>query len=257
MQSLGMSCTTEAPCPLYLELTAAESMASRLLIAGNLHTNAVTLSSVVLVSEDGGATWSEAHPPIRQGTLDQIQFFDFANGWISGQVLAALPRDPFFLITADGGKSWKRRPVFSDATFGFVEKFHFSSATRGLVQVDRSNSAEGGRYAILESQTSGDTWAIREVTDTPPARYRFDFSPNPSIRLRADAATKSWRVERLSAGKWAAVSAFLVHAGDCKPLETELKEPEQPVTPESDAVEVFRVGGPPTSKKKAPPKKKP
>jgi photosystem II stability/assembly factor-like uncharacterized protein len=42
--------------------------------------------------------------------LDRIQFIDFENGWVSGEVQHPLPRDPFLLATTDGGKTWQRAP---------------------------------------------------------------------------------------------------------------------------------------------------
>ena len=140
IQSMGLSCSADSPCPVYLELSALEVLAGRMILVGNLHTDSATLSSIVLASEDGGKTWVESHPRIRQAALDQMQFFDLANGWISGQVMAALPRDPFFLVTIDGGKTWRQRPVFGDSHLGSIEKV-------SLHQRDRRAGA-GGPGAI-------------------------------------------------------------------------------------------------------------
>src|SRR6187399_1342912 len=76
IQTLGLSCSADSPCPVYLELSALEVLAGRMIVAGNLHTDSATLSSVTLASEDGGKTWVESHPRIRQAALDQMQFFD-------------------------------------------------------------------------------------------------------------------------------------------------------------------------------------
>src|SRR6059058_1583320 len=61
IQASGLTCSEEDPCPIYLELTAVEGAGHRLLVAGNLHTSAVTVFSTLLASEDGGRTWREAH----------------------------------------------------------------------------------------------------------------------------------------------------------------------------------------------------
>ncbi|MBI2688398.1 MAG: exo-alpha-sialidase [Acidobacteria bacterium] len=260
-----MSCTADAPCPVYLELAGLEVLTGRMVLAGNLHTESTTLSSVVLTSEDGGKTWVESHPRIRQAALDQMQFFDLANGWVSGQIVSALPRDPFFLVTSDGGKTWRQRPVFGDAHVGSIEKFHFTSATEGKVLVDRAQSGEGGRYALLESKTGGDSWSILQITTAPPANVRFDRAPSAAWRLHADPATKAHQLEKREGQKWTAVAAFLVEAGSCAPAEIQLTPPPEPTPPSpatpgaaaqpaSDAVEVFQIGGPKT--KKADPKKK-
>ena len=58
MQMFGLACTTEEPCPVYLELSSLDTGASRILIAGNFHTETATLSTILLASEDGGTTWT-------------------------------------------------------------------------------------------------------------------------------------------------------------------------------------------------------
>lgn len=256
IQSLGMSCSADAPCAVYLELSALEVAAGRMVAAGNLHTDSTTLSSILLVSEDGGKTWVEGHPRIRQATLDQMQFADLANGWISGQTVGALPRDPFFLVTGDGGKSWRARPVFGDPHVGSIEKFHFTSATEGRVLVDRAQSAEGGRYALLESKTGGDSWGILQITAQAP-NVKFERAPSAAWRVQANGATKSYQVEKREGSKWVTVAAFQVQAGVCAPAELELKEPAEAAEaakPEAtDAVEVFQIGG---GKPKKPEQKK-
>ena len=256
MQTFGLACTTEEPCPVYLELSSLDTGANRLLVAGNFHTETATLSTILLASEDGGITWTEAHPRIKGANLDHAQFIDLQNGWISGQVIAALPRDPFFLLTIDGGKSWRQRVVFSESGPGSIDQFSFDSPSTGAVVVDRAAGAEGGRYAYLETQTGGDSWSIRSVT-REKTTLKNRPAINPAWRLQAHAQTKSYRVERKEAsGKWTPVASFLVNAGQCKPKETELKEPTpEPTAPATDAVEVFQIGTPKNAKKTTPKKK--
>ena len=91
----GLACSEEEPCPTYLELTAVEAVGSRILAAGNIHSDTVTLYSVLLGSEDAGHTWSEVHERIRAAALDRFQFLDTENGWISGAVLFPLRRIHF------------------------------------------------------------------------------------------------------------------------------------------------------------------
>src|SRR5271169_1629876 len=108
MQWAGMSCSEDEPCPVYLELSGIDTVANRIIVLGNIHTESMTLYSLLLSSDDGGSTWQEPYERMRGAGLDHIQLIDFQNGWISGQTVVPVARDPFFLITSDGGKNGSR-----------------------------------------------------------------------------------------------------------------------------------------------------
>lgn len=258
IQALGMACSAEQPCPIYLELSSMDSGNSRLLVAGNLHTETATISSVLLVSEDGGKSWREPHARIPNASLDQVQFVDLKTGFISGQMIGPLPKDPFFLLTADGGKSWTNVAVYSDSAVGSVDHFYFDSRSHGLAVIDKASKSDGGRYALYETNTGGTSWAIREVT-SQKKQVKPRQAASAAWRLVAHQPSKSYRLERAEAGgKWTLVSSFLVRAGECKPAESELPEPppQQSETEaekqaaeaarqaaQGDAVSEFRIGG--------------
>ena len=190
---------------------------------------------MLLASEDGGQTWTEAHPRIRQGVLDQIQFIDFQNGWVAGQVMQTLARDPFILITTDGGRTWRRRPMFDDNRVGSIEYFHFTSKTQGTLVLDRSKSGDpNGKYESFESSTGGSSWSIREVSRTfiKPKR---PVPGNGDWRLRADAASKAYRIEKRTGAAWQTVASFLIRLPACMPPEVKPAvepPPPEPATPE-------------------------
>ncbi len=139
-----------------------------------------------------------------------------------------LPRDPFLLLTQDGGKTWHSRPVFSDGREGAIDYFHFDSKTHGMLWIDRSQSGEtGDLYESYESMTGGESWTVRETSGRPLRK-----GPRPSAttewRLDTDRSTRSYRVERRAGAGWKTVAAFVVHAGDCREAEVTLA-PEPPV----------------------------
>ena len=257
IQSLGLDCTYEEPCPVFLELSGLEIAGSKIFLSGNLHTTTTTMTSVFLSSEDDGKTWTEPHERIRSSGLDQIQFLDFERGWVAGQQLQTMPRDPFFLITTDGGKTWRRRAVFGDSQVGSIEQFWFDSRTDGLALVDRMQSTEtGARYSIYETRTGGDAWMIREVS-TRALKLKRAAGQNPDRRIRADARTKSFAIERRQGERWHPLASFLVEAGSCRPVARTLAEPppEQPEAeqPKPEATpSQARPRTPPTLKKKPP-----
>jgi hypothetical protein len=248
----GLICPAREPCPVYLELSSLEVVGNRIFAAGNLHTQSVTLSSILLATDDGGKTWHEPHQRIRSAGLDQIQFADLEAGWISGQHLLAVPRDPFLLLTTDGGKTWRVRPVYTESRSGLIDGFWFDSRTSGRLWIDRGGDADaGGRYETYESKTGGESWMVREVGERPAAG-KPSRPPNPDWRIRADGATQSYQIENRADGRWQSVASFLVRAGECREPEVQLPpppEPEpQPEVPEPAETEPRPARKPPSLK---------
>jgi photosystem II stability/assembly factor-like uncharacterized protein len=240
VQALSLPCSSTEPCPLYLELADVATVGNRLVLTGNIHTGAATLESVLLVSDDAGVSWTEGFSRIPGAVLDQIQFLDFESGWVSGHLLQGLPRDAFLLVTTDGGRTWRRRPISGESRTGVVEQFWFDSRSHGMLTVDRVRAVEGGfRYEIWESMTGGDSWNVRQVNQEPlsikrPERDRL-------WRIRTDSRAKANQIERRDGNRWVAVGNFAIAAGECKPAELERSEeppshvdsdsPAQPETP--------------------------
>ena len=230
----GLSCSESEPCPTYLELAAVESAGNRIFAIGNIHSDAVTLYSVLLASDDAGKTWRETFNRIRGAGLDHIQFLDFESGWISGQALFPLPQDPFVLITTDGGRSWRQHNLFADSRVGSITQFWFSSKNNGALIVDRGQGAEGSRYELYESPNAGETWMVRETSDRQ-LRLKRGPSGFSAWRIRADGPSKSFRIERQAqTDRWSTVAAFHVALGVCQPPPpAEVAEPAP--APEQEA----------------------
>lgn len=214
----GMICSEADPCPVYLELSAAEATGRRIFVAGNLHSDAVTLYSILLGSADEGHTWQEAYKRTRGAGLDRLGL-DGSNGWAAGETLVPLPRDPFLLLTTDGGETWRQQPVFPDGGRGSILQIEFSGKAAGNLVVDRGPGAEGGRYARYESPDGGVTWAIREENSQPIRLPQA--AAQPEWRVRADGASKSFLVERRTGDRWSRVAAFAIHAAACTGTEPE------------------------------------
>ena len=232
ISAFGMTCTPDDPCAVYLELAAVYGLNSRIFLAGNLHNGSSTMYSVLLVSEDNGKTFQEAAERIRSAGLDRFQFFDNETGWASGGVLTALPRDPFLLLTTDGGRNWRQRPVFSESKPGLIEHFSFESKTAGVMLVDKGQGAEG-RFERYESMTGGDTWMVREVSSRPP-KLKPAAGPAADWRLQADARLKAHSIERRVGERWERVATFQIKVGECKPTANATPEPETAAEPIAD-----------------------
>lgn len=239
IQSFGLGCTEEEPCPLYLELAAFETLGNQLYVAGNIHSDAATLYSILLVSADGGKSWREPFQRIRGASLDRILFNGFEHGWIIGGTVNPIARDPFLLITSDGGKLWRRAAVFDDSRAGSIQQIFFDSPNTGSLIFDRGRGGDGPRYELYESATGGDNWMIRQASDQPVGiRHMPPPTENVDWQMRPDAATKANRIERRQAGKWVSVASFAVDLPACKPpAPKETAPPPEPATTEAAPVE--------------------
>src|SRR5437899_4574807 len=208
LDSFGISCSPEDPCPIFLELSSVDAVGARLFLSGNLHTASTTLYAVLLSSEDGGKTWTEPLKRMRSAAYEQIQFVDFANGWISGQVIEPLPRDPFLLLTTDGGKTWRHRPLFEESRVGSIAQFWFDSRNNGELVFDRSQCGTT-RHELYESMTGGESWTVKEVTTTAIHLKKARPREEAIMRVHADAGSKTYRIERRGGDKWEVLASFV------------------------------------------------
>ena len=216
VEKFGLTCSEEEPCDVFLDLVSAEGVGSTIFAVGNLHTLTTTLYGVLLTSGDGGKTWTEPVPRIEGAALDQVHFPDFQHGWASGVTVEPLARDPFFLVSADGGKTWRSRPIFNETHYGSIQQFWFDSAKTGQLILERSQGS-ASVYEIYETSNGGDTWTIRESGLRNPKLAKAPAKDSATWRVRTDAASKTNRIERATGrGAWETVASFTVRAGVCK-----------------------------------------
>jgi hypothetical protein len=214
LRDAGLGCSEDEPCRVFLELSGLESTAGGVFVSGNLHTTSTTLASILLVTDDGGRAWSEAAKRIPFTALDEIQFIDFEHGWIAGENVQTVARDPFLLITGDGGKTWRPQPLFEEGQPGAIQKFWFESAKTGTLLMDRG---VGKRYELYRSGNGGETWelvkAAGEPLQFPGGRAKESTA---AWRLRPDARTASWQIEQNRGETWQRVAAFATEVTVCR-----------------------------------------
>ena len=219
-EAAGIQCSSEEPCQVFLELTSIEGAGSRVFVAGNLHTAAATLASVVLLSEDGGGRWREPVQRFPGTSAEAAQFLNEQQGWIGMQPQQQFPTDPFFLITGDGGAHWRNHRIFTEeGRAGLLQQFRFDGPQHGFVLIDRSQSTRRDRYELYETMTGGASWMLRESADRPietkwPERRPADW------RLQPDAKAKTFEVERRAGTAWRRMAAFRTEVAQCKELQT-------------------------------------
>ena len=249
LQSAGLLCTEDEPCPIYLEINSIAPAGKKLFLAGDLHATAATLSTILLSSDDGGKTWKEPAERIPGGAIDQLQIYDLEHGWAAGEIQYPLSRDPFFLVTSDGGLSWRRREVSDEGGPGSLLRFWFDSAQHGELIIDAGKSAPSGRYIDYESETGGESWMMRSTTAEQPKLRRAPPSlENSDFRVRPSASGKTYQVEKRDGEKWDTMASLQIEVASCKLKAGELKEPPPVTDPDAgkdkDYVEELKLGSP-------------
>ena len=209
IEAFGLTCAPDDPCNVFLELSSVEAVGEKLFVAGDLHTESTTLYGILLASEDGGKTWTEPVKRLRTDALEQIQFLDFSKGWISGQSIEPLPRDPFFLITDDGGKTWRQKMLFDDSRFGSLAQFWFDSAQTGELVLDR-DTAGHLTHDVYQTKNGGEGWELAQSTTKPVTLKK----PNATWRLHADG--KFYQAQRRGSAGWETVASFPIQVAQCK-----------------------------------------
>lgn len=231
IRAAGLTCSEEQPCPIYLELSAMDSVGNQLFTAGNIHSDSATLYSIFLSSADSGKTWREPFERIRGASLDRVRFIDFEHGWASGEIVQPLPRDPFLLTTTDGAKIWRRHTVFEEGRPGSIQQIWFDSPNSGSLVFDRGQAEDGPRYELYESATGGDNWMVREASEKPIRIKRMPAeSANPDWRVHPDAPSKSNRLEKRQGTRWTPVASFAIEIGSCQPAPVKEQAPPPETT---------------------------
>jgi hypothetical protein len=226
LQWAGMSCNEDNPCPVYLEITAVASRGRKVLAAGNFHGTSATLSSILLQSDDGGATWKEQAARIRGDAIEQLQFFDADHAWAAGETQYPLARDPFVLMTADAARSWRERAIGEEGGAGSIQRLWFDSAAHGELIVDAGKAAPGGRYFAYESNDGGDTWTLRGSGDNVAAQRRGLGTEEPEWRVRTGKDGKDYTLEKRSGDAWESIASFLIEVANCKIDPGKTSEPK-------------------------------
>ncbi|HEY9404099.1 MAG TPA: YCF48-related protein [Pyrinomonadaceae bacterium] len=118
-------------------------------IVGSVSRRDVVTDSLVLHTDDAGATWRTQLVPSR-AELIHLDFADEKRGWIVGD-------KGTILFTADGGLNWSLQRAGTNATLYHV---NFVDDERGW--------AVGERATILRTLNGGETWTASVVPGLQP-----------------------------------------------------------------------------------------
>ena len=212
IDSFGLSCSEDRPCPVFFEVSAMDSFGPHLFVAGDIHTSTTTLYGVLLSTDDGGASWSEAIARPRSTAFEEFQIIG-SRGWLSGQRVEPLPKDPFFLITTDEGKTWKQKPLFEETRFGLISQFWFGSPESGELIFDDS-VGKATNQELYGTMNGGEGWEVKQKSTK--ALHLAGARANANWKISAPSGSTSYLLEHLANGQKQTVARFLIHIGDCK-----------------------------------------
>ncbi|HLL72796.1 MAG TPA: YCF48-related protein [Pyrinomonadaceae bacterium] len=152
-------------------------------IVGSVSRRDVVTDSLLLYTDDAGATWRPQSAPSR----DELIHLDFAGekrGWIVGA-------KGTILATTDGGATWSRQRAGTNATLYHVD---FADDERGW--------AVGERGTILRTVNGGETWTPvvvpRDLARTTFLSVRFVGDEQGwivgrgGVILRSDDGGRTW-----------------------------------------------------------------
>jgi photosystem II stability/assembly factor-like uncharacterized protein len=136
----------------------------------------------ILVSEDGGDSWTQAHVPTR-ATLTAVYFHDAELGFAVGH-------DAIILRTRDGGSTWTM--VFSDpAEELLLLDVWFDEPRHGF--------AIGAYGYFVETRDGGDTWQRRQISEDDfhlnsitASGERLYIAAEAGVVYRSDDGGETW-----------------------------------------------------------------
>jgi len=174
-------------------------------IVGSVSRRDVVTDSLVLHTDDAGATWRRQLVPSRD-ELIHLDFADDRRGWIAGD-------KGTILSTTDGGLNWTRGRTGTNATLYHV---HFIDDERGW--------AVGERATILRTTNGGQTWTATIVPGLQPRptflSVQFEGKEHGwivgrgGVILRSDDGGRTW-VQQESGTKQHLYALFVGKKQNC------------------------------------------
>ena len=120
----------------------------------------------VLLSEDGGSTWTQVPAPTRS-MLTAVVMVDEIHSWIVGH-------DAVILYSADGGRTWTRQFFAPDWEAPLFDVW-FANTNHGL--------AVGAYGLVLETHDGGRSWTRRSIDENEPHFYAITNAPDGTLYL--------------------------------------------------------------------------
>jgi photosystem II stability/assembly factor-like uncharacterized protein len=138
--------------------------------------------AVLLRSLDAGATWVQVPLPASVGMVQDVKFFDAANGLLFAGSDADVQRaNALVMLTNDGGNTW-REVYRSTRPYEIMWKGHFPSRNTGYATVQSYNpDTSASQRVVIKSTDGGRSWVeLPLVNDHSVREFGVAFA-TPSL----------------------------------------------------------------------------
>ena len=126
----------------------------------------------ILISADGGSTWTQADVPTR-ASLTSVFFHDDQLGWAVGH-------DSVILRTTDGGTTWEIVNWAPEEEAPFFDVW-FADADNGI--------AIGAYGSYYETTDGGLTWSSRWISEDDWHLHKIAIAENGNLYIAAEAGS--------------------------------------------------------------------
>ncbi len=150
---------------------AASSLLLDVAVAGQ-DVMAVGQRGHILVSRDGGVTWTQAEVPTRR-MLCAVSVLDGQHAWVVGH-------DAIILHSTDSGQNWSRQHYAPEVEAPLFDVW-FEDRLHGI--------AVGAYGLFLETFDGGQSWQPRSLSDAEPHHFAIARSPGGVLYIAGEFGT--------------------------------------------------------------------
>jgi hypothetical protein len=144
---------------LNLEVHALD--AERAFLHGSLDAPWGTIRTVLLRTQDGGATWCEALPPVVGSAVTDLAFAGDGSAWVLALWQVEGPGTVLLYGSEDSGETWERRSEVPKRKFyGTPMRLDLSTHGRGTVELLYDTGSEDDGVELLGTRDGGRTWTV-------------------------------------------------------------------------------------------------
>ena len=214
LEAAYLQCSDGAPCEISAEILGAARAGDRLWAFGDFRTSSATVASLLVVSEDGGETWTPPLEPIPGAALEAVEIEDADHGFLAGQrETGGATRQPFFAAMRDGGLYWQTWDVTAgqEERGGVIADFRFDGPEHGYLILERL-STDDDPFELYETYNGARSWSVRQISAEMPRM--------PGARRLP--SVPDWRVEKqdglyliIEKNQSEPTARFVEHVGSC------------------------------------------